>query len=489
MIGWSAPAPLHLRATSLPPGVSASPSEAPIVPGTPLVVTLAADADAAKLSAPALLSAFGADGAEVARVSFVVTIGDPANGVDPTFGVNGVTVLPLLPDVDSADLSALVPLAGGSILAVVRSHIEESPNGAKGAILLARYRENGQIDPTYGNNGVVVSAISGTFWDEPVNAFEHGAELFVGGWTHYIVNNQLELSRYHDDGGLDPFGDASAIIPLYGDGGLGGATAFVEQSAGAMLVGYDFDNSLVLSRRLFDGGAADPSFADGGFVVARDVQPYAVTTADDDTMFVAGYACGASCDPALMKLRPDGSHDTSFGSGGVAKLAPAYALTWPTAVALDPQGRALVAGVESEPTDGGPAVVHEVVARFLPNGSPDTTFGVGGVAAIPRPHTCGTECGVSVVRTLPGGKTLIVGTTDRGSLTVASIVRLDPSGALDPGFGVGGEILWSMGPATDTYGTDVVVQSSGAIVLGGIVVPRSGIETTFLTRFVADHLQ
>ena len=76
---------------------------------------------------------------------------------------------------------------------------------------------------------------------------------------------------------------------------------------------------------------------------------------------------------AVLRLLPDGSLDAAFGTGGVATIPPPapYRTSRADAIALDAQGRVLIAGAVD---DDIPAA-----ARLLPNGSLDAGFASGGV--------------------------------------------------------------------------------------------------------------
>ena len=77
------------------------------------------------------------------------------------------------------------------------------------------------------------------------------------------------------------------------------------------------------------------------------------------------------------------------------------------------------------------------IARFNAGGQLDTAFGEGGVGTIPRishPGNRSLETAFTTVRVLDDGS-ILVGGYLRGRLTV---VRLTPTGKLDPRFGDSG---------------------------------------------------
>ena len=128
--------------------------------------------------------------------------------------------------------------------------------------------------------------------------------------------------------------------------------------------------------------------------------------------------------------------DAAFGTGGVATVEPPppYATTRAEAIALDAQGRIVVAG---EVADSVPAV-----ARLLPDGRPDPAFAGGGILTAAGQY-----------RALPGwwralaisGSSIVVaGAVDGGPPfgtglgTIAVAARIGDDGVPDAGFGTGG---------------------------------------------------
>jgi uncharacterized delta-60 repeat protein len=73
----------------------------------------------------------------------------------------------------------------------------------------------------------------------------------------------------------------------------------------------------------------------------------------------------------LIRLNPNGTLDTTFGSGGIVTIEPAGGFF---ALVIQPNGEIVAAGE-------GPTVNNAIVqvARFKTNGSLDPSFGSGGI--------------------------------------------------------------------------------------------------------------
>lgn len=152
-----------------------------------------------------------------------------------------------------------------------------------------------------------------------------------------------------------------------------------------------------------------------------------------------------------------GDLDDGFGSTGVVGARGFAQLQ---AVAIDPQGRVVVAG--SRDVSHVPAV-----ARYLANGTVDLNFSENGFSELPgAPRQV-----ISDLFVTPGGR-ILVGAARKES---SSITALDDVGSYDQAFGIRGVVddLRSSGPvgvAGDAAGRIYVVGSAG--------VERRGVDGT-----------
>jgi uncharacterized delta-60 repeat protein len=206
-------------------------------------------------------------------------------------------------------------------------------------------------------------------------------------------------------------------------------------------------------------GSLDPSFGSGG-IVKGSGGTEGIAVQPDGRIVVAAVG-------SVVRYLPDGSLDSSFGDGGrVATGFNAYA------VALQPDGKIVVAGSSGPVSD---AVGSEfAVARYDPDGTPDTSFGPGGIATtvIPEPSGCGGSSGAAAnaLAVLPGGEILAAGSASWDDCDVLpasqwALVRYTSAGSLDPAFGDGGIVQTSFVAQDELAG--IAVQSDGEIVATG----------------------
>ena len=115
-------------------------------------------------------------------------------------------------------------------------------------------------------------------------------------------------------------------------------------------------------------------------------------------------------------------------------------------VAVQRDGKIVVAGVDQRAGSIQGSDVHIAVARYEPDGRLDTGFGVNGKVLV-----SGDGAGVAAVAVLPDGKIVAGGST---------LVRLLPDGRLDAGFGLRGTL------ETDPAWT-FAIQRDGKLVAAG----------------------
>ncbi len=217
-----------------------------------------------------------------------------------------------------------------------------------------------------------------------------------------------------------------------------------------------------LARYNLNGGL-DTSFGSGtGKVVnAGLIGRISDLVVQPDGKIVATGELGASKTGVLTRYNSDGSFDTSFdGDGKVQVFADLNGENSLNALALQPDDGKIVVAGES----GG----RFAVARYNPNGTPDTSFDADGFVSTPiGPQGLGSAADLALQ---PDGKIVAAGTafvtSNSGDFAVA---RYNPNGSLDGTFGGGGKVTTDLGTNTDDQANALALQSNGKIVAGGDV--------------------
>jgi uncharacterized delta-60 repeat protein len=254
-------------------------------------------------------------------------------------------------------------------------------------------------------------------------------------------------------------------------------------AAGVAMV--DGHQRFALTRSLPDGGL-DPAFGGGTGKVTTQVgnsdnaQASAVVVQPDGKIVVVGTARQDNeVRAALVRYDAGGGLDGGFGSGGV-KVLPALADGVVTVgrAALASDGDIVFTGTVR---DG--ATVKVFVARIGGDGTPDASFGTGGVQRyLVGDGSCATATALSA---RPDGTFVAFGTAcapkARGFL-----LKLGANGARASGFGTNGDVLEDIAAATLVTG--IVDHNGKFVMVGGTIDPTTGAGTlhTSIARFAAD---
>ena len=251
----------------------------------------------------------------------------------------------------------------------------------------------------------------------------------------------------------------------------------VDDDGSAIVVGSHEGNSLeqyLWVGRVSPEGTSVDEFQNNGPGGAF-VEGSAVTVADDGTVTVVGNVGGVGGTAADMfahRFLPDGTPDTSFGGDG-ATVVDTGNSDWATSLLVEADGSVILAGFTNATT---PASIR--MARLTPTGALDADFGPLGIVTIPWEDTSGTPHGVIDVdiATGSGGTYLLtVLGTDPGSIIGTMVVDRD-------GDEVSSNVAWQTNAATTRV--DTVQRADGKVVAAAHAVDSlASTELVALMRF------
>jgi uncharacterized delta-60 repeat protein len=223
----------------------------------------------------------------------------------------------------------------------------------------------------------------------------------------------------------------------------------------------------------------DPTFGDGGVVLTDFGRSYdwayALALQPDGRIVVAGVSdVSGSKDFALARYMPNGALDTSFGDGGlVVQRMRSLSTDIVRGIVIQPDGKIVAAGVTFDDVVTLDPHGDFMVARFLPNGSSDLTFGIGGVTTTDFSDGSYDEPYAVVLQ--PDGRIVLGGYTNSGSgpgvllgADQLALARYLPNGLLDRSFGDGGKVVFD-GGSLDERILALALAPDGAILAGGYV--------------------
>jgi uncharacterized delta-60 repeat protein len=242
-------------------------------------------------------------------------------------------------------------------------------------------------------------------------------------------------------------------------------------------------------------GTLDSSFGGGGLAALPGAvrtpgvaaRPAALARQPDGKLVLAGSGFEGGGTFVLARLNADGSLDTGFGSGGrtttrVSAIAESdFDPSGAFAVALQPDGKIVAAGVGTVGTDRG-ARSRLTVARYEPDGSLDGSFGSGGVAMTALADAAPSDLQAEgfAVAVQPDGGIVVAGSSDApGCGGCAGLARFNPDGSLDSGFGSGGRVQLDTG-AGDAVFHAVALEPGGRIAVAG---GAGGVQRFLVARY------
>jgi uncharacterized delta-60 repeat protein len=235
----------------------------------------------------------------------------------------------------------------------------------------------GDLDATFGSGGKVTTDLSGFNDRASAIAVQPDGKIVVAGTTNvFAPASAFLVTRYNADGSLDQgFGIGGKATAVDG----GNASALAVQADGKIVVAGSAHGDFALAR-FTTSGALDAGFGAGGQVTTdffgRNDSAAAVAIDGNGRIVVAGIARASDLpDFALARYNSDGSLDVTFGTGGTVTTDYFGRNDGASAVAVDGSGKIVAAGFAFS----GPfPSVEFALARYNPDGSRDATFGTDG---------------------------------------------------------------------------------------------------------------
>jgi uncharacterized delta-60 repeat protein len=308
--------------------------------------------------------------------------------------------------------------------------------------------------------GIAITAVSGGYYNSTFQYSVDGGSVWRSTWwqtnSEALLLRATDLIRFMPGSDLaegasftfrawDQTSGAAGQVVNTGVGG--GGTAFSSGTATVTMATTGINDAPRFGAPQPGVSAYTP--ATGTSINgARDL----VVLADGSVITVQTATSSGASNLALVKYRPDGSVDTGFGSGGLTVSPFAAVNDSGFAVAVQADGRILVAGQVHNGTND-----DAVILRYLADGTLDTGFGSGGTVT----YDSGGADDIQDLVVQGDGRIVAVGKAGSDTL----VLRLNTDGSLDTGFS--GDGVFTI----DTGGTDlaaaVALQADGRIVVAG----------------------
>jgi uncharacterized delta-60 repeat protein len=276
----------------------------------------------------------------------------PQGTSDGTFGNGGVASAKVGVNVNA--LFALAVQSDGKIV-VAGDHVQlPSLHFDFG---LARFQPNGDLDPSFGNGGTLTTPFPTGDSQALAVALDRQGRIVAAGGVGQPGHSVFGLARYLDGGGLDPgFGDNGLVTTPLGDGAAAAEALAIQPNGRIVAAGADASGRFALVRYRPDG-SLDGSFGDGGIVVTpigAEAVAFGLDTRSGARIVAAGSTTtGEQTDFALAAYQPAGKLDKHFGHGGIVTTPFPGLSTRIQGVAYQSDGNLVAGGGASDNANHG----------------------------------------------------------------------------------------------------------------------------------------
>ena len=381
--------------------------------------------------------------------------------LDPGFGGDGKVTTNLDPPgavmslEDSANAVAVQPdgkiVLAGSLGCRMDVLMEEC------SMAVARYDTDGSLDATFGGDGIVLTHFSSGAVGLDI-ALQDDGKIVVAGAAHAEASDvwAFAVARYETDGTLDPTFSGDGRVRTVPGGQLAFGVAVQPDgkivAAGDGIVRYATDGSL-------DMGFGVGGRVDSPFMTDVAIQP-------DDRIVTSGFAFAKF---GVYRYETDGTPDATFDGDGKATLGPGTGSAKANGLALQPNGKIVVAGAYRKE----PGIRRFALGRLTASGTIDPVFGGGDGFVATR--LGGQHSEARAVALQPDGRIVVAGASwygspmqDNADVSSFAVARYTPSGALDRRFSGDGKIVTFLGNGfLFEQATAVALQPDGAIAVAG----------------------
>lgn len=346
------------------------------------------------------------------------------------------------------------------------------------------------LDPSFGFQGITkIDFDESTDRGYSILPLPDGKAVLAG-WTRKNNQTDFALVRLLNNGNFDDsFGDDGKLaldLGFSNDSCLAAALqpdGKILMAGSATLPGHSYRSFLLV--RVEQDGSRDTSFGING-VVTVDVNgadgiANNVIISPDGNIFLAGNAIEHAGDGwptsvrvAMAQFLPNGMPDSTFGNNGLVFAAFGNGeYSFNHDIALQQDGKiVMTGGKRQQPFDKD----EFVVARYKPDGMPDSTFDNDGISIPFGTYAEGSDLAIDA-----NGRIIAAGKEFEFSF---AITRLLPDGSLDETFGNNGKKVLSFSPVGFSA-ADIRVLQNNDILVGG---PTGALTTEemALVRFLAN---
>ena len=414
---------------------------------------------------------FGAAAGQNQNGDFVIARFNTDGSVDNSFSSDGRATA----DFGGTDRSTAIAVQGDG--KIVAAGSTATGFGMPSHFAIARFTSAGEPDNAFSGDGLTTTDFGSSSNALAVGLRSDGTIVAAG-----RAGGDVAVARYDSAGAPDDTfsGDGEQTTNVsVGAAGEEARDLVVQADGKVVVAASDFNAANFALVRYTTDGTPDSSFSSDGIQTTDFGGPNdrseGVALQADGKIVAVGHAGTVSFpddrgDFAVARYSTDGEPDTAFSGDG--RLTTEFdGNDGAAGMAIQSDGKIVAVGHTGA---GGLAV-----ARYNSDGSPDTGFGDQGVARA----DFGSPDGASDVVIQPDGKIIAVG---RAGFQGVALARFMSNGSPDTSFSGDGKQTTPAGNMiSGAPDADVALQGDGKIVVAGTLSPASGDAQFLLARYTA----
>ncbi|HYV92913.1 MAG TPA: T9SS type A sorting domain-containing protein [Chitinophagales bacterium] len=332
---------------------------------------------------------------------------------------------------------------------------------------LARYNSDGTLDNSFGNGGEVITAIGSSNDHAYALAIQPDGKIIAAGFSFNGTDKDIAVARYNSDGTPDnSFSNDGKVTTAIGTDQDVAFAVTLQPDGKIIVAGYSWNGNeaedFALVRYNSDGSLDNSFSADGKVTTAVGSYgdaAWSVALQPDAKIVAAGISFnGSDPDFAIVRYNADGTLDNSFGTAGIVTTAIGSWNDDAYSMALQPDGKIVVAGDSWNGTD-----YDFALARYNTDGVLDTSFNTDGKVIT----DIGTYDDFAYSLALqPDGKMVVAGSAITTGYNDFALVRYNTNGSPDINFSTDGMVTTDISSNNDEA-LSVALQPDGKIVAAG----------------------
>ncbi len=343
------------------------------------------------------------------------------------------------------------------------------------------------LDLSFNSTGVKQTKIGQTYNRISTVLKQVDGKLLAVSNSNIGLNNNISLIRYMEDGNLDKSFGTEGVI---NSGPLGGyssvySLAAALQADGRVVVagnvkdGYTYHTIII---RFKPNGQLDSSFNATGFRIikmAATSYPNAIGIQADGKIVAAGEIRSTSNSNIIaIRLTTTGNLDTGFGTNGISTIDINGSSDYCSAMAIASNGGIYLGGY----TINDDFYEDCALLKLNSAGKKDNSFSGDGIVVT---DVAGFNDQISGIAIQADGKIVATGSTDDANFNNRfATLRYTSSGNLDSGFDQDGMTLTQLGNLS-SEAKSVMIQSDGKIVCVGAARMSDNVWNVAVARYTA----